>query len=82
MRAYARDVQGVSSDSQSLRNFTRGKETSVKRVACSALSKTSRTGKQEKLPFFFFFFFLNALTARKIVLFSGENSLSRRVRTF
>ena len=57
MRAYARDVQGVSSDSQSLRNFTRGKETSVKRVACSALSKTSRTGKQEKLPFFFFFFF-------------------------
>lgn len=56
MRAYARDVQGVSSDSQSLRNFTRGKETSVKRVACSALSKTSRTGKQEKLPFFFFFF--------------------------
>lgn len=57
MRAYARDVQGVSSDSQSLRNFTRGKETSVKRVACSALSKTSRTGKQEKLPFFFSFFF-------------------------
>ena len=30
----------------------------------------------------FFLFFLNALTARKIVLFSGENSLSRRVRTF